>query len=240
MMKRISNGALLAMAGVLLLVAAFTFVSAGPVSGAGVRSAPAASVHPDKKSKSCDKSDGYCLEVINESQSDSGGVYASGSYGVVAAGEYPLYSEGTDGVAYTDLDGDGYFEGYVEASTYYTDAATRGGGHVRASMALAPRPTIEDSGTARMTSGEGVVRFSQDFARTIDMSKGYQVFLTPDGDTRGLYVSQKYERGFIVRESERGRSTLEFDYRILAHPIGATDARFPAVHEMVPRPPIGR
>jgi hypothetical protein len=44
-----------------------------------------------------------------------------------------------------------------------------------------------------------------------------------------LYVAVKYERGFVVREVERGRSSLNFDYRIVAHPYGASDARLPRI-----------
>jgi hypothetical protein len=42
------------------------------------------------------------------------------------------------------------------------------------------------------------------------------VFLTPEGDCRGLYVSERDERGFIVRELQGGHSDLGFSYRIVA------------------------
>jgi hypothetical protein len=49
-------------------------------------------------------------------------------------------------------------------------------------------------------------------------------------------VAQKYAAGFVVRENERGRSSADFDYRIVAHPVGASEQRFPAVKEpRVPR-----
>ena len=89
---------------------------------------------------------------------------------------------------------------------------------------------MEDTGTARLLNGEGAVRFDPAFASTINASRGYQVFLTPNGDTRGLYVSAKYEGGFIVRENEHGRSSVYFDYRVVAHPYGASDARLPRLN----------
>lgn len=79
-------------------------------------------------------------------------------------------------------------------------------------------------------NGETAVRFDQAFAATLDLRRGYQVLLTPDGETRGLYVAAKYEGGFIVRENERGRSTVDFDYRVVAHPVGASDARLPRLN----------
>jgi len=43
--------------------------------------------------------------------------------------------------------------------------------------------------------------------------------------------------GFQVSETQRGRSSLEFDYRIVAHPLGATADRLPpapALHKPKP------
>ena len=101
------------------------------------------------------------------------------------------------------------------------------------------RATIEDTGRARLEGGEGAVRFDSAFASTIDAARGYQVFLTPNGETRGwLYVAEKYEGGFIVREGLHGRSSVYFDYRVVAHPYGASDARLPQLQ--IKRPPIPR
>ncbi|HEY7980612.1 MAG TPA: hypothetical protein VID19_03945, partial [Candidatus Eremiobacteraceae bacterium] len=52
-------------------------------------------------------------------------------------------------------------------------------------------------------------------------------FVTPDGDNNGLYVTGKSAHGFIVREARGGRSTLAFDYRIVAKPIDENGARLP-------------
>jgi len=86
--------------------------------------------------------------------------------------------------------------------------------------------TIEDFGTARMYDGIANVQISPDFASVMD-HKWYYVFLTPLGDTRGLYVSMKAVSGFQVRETERGRDSLEFDYRVVAHPGDAKYDRLP-------------
>jgi hypothetical protein len=63
--------------------------------------------------------------------------------------------------------------------------------------------------------------------RAIDSSRGYRVLITPDGDNRGLFVSNKGSAGFAVREAQGGRSTLAFDYRVVAYPIGGDAARLP-------------
>lgn len=177
-------------------------------------------------------SSAYGIGVEGATSGGSPAVYGVGaSEGVLAVGaRNPLDSYGStpsSGEFYTDEFGDGVFSGNVTANGFDTDVRKGGGVLVRASVSLAPHATIEDSGTAGLTNGVGVVHLERDFASTIDTSKGYQVFLTPDGDTRGLYVAAKYEGGFVVRETEHGRSSIYFDYRVLAHPVGSSDDRFP-------------
>jgi hypothetical protein len=70
------------------------------------------------------------------------------------------------------------------------------------------------------------VQIDAAFASVTD-HRWYYVFLTPLGDTSGLYVSIKTPTAFQVRETEHGHDTLSFDYRIVAHALDAKDARFP-------------
>jgi hypothetical protein len=86
--------------------------------------------------------------------------------------------------------------------------------------------TIEDVGTARLIRGVANVQIDASFGAMMDR-KWYYVFLTPLGDTRGLYVKVKTASGFQVREAEGGRSNLSFDYRIVAHPLDAPNDRLP-------------
>lgn len=163
-------------------------------------------------------------------------IQADSAFGYLVQG----YNKANAASFYVDYLADGKFAGFVQASAYYTNALTRADSKVRAFVPEATRATIEDSGTARLTNGEGAVRFDAVFAGTIDTSRGYQVFLTPTGETRGwLYVSAKFERGFIVREAEHGRSSIDFDYRVVAHPYGASDARLPRLTiQPLPHPNI--
>src|SRR5262249_41115941 len=64
------------------------------------------------------------------------------------------------------------------------------------------------------------VSLNPTFARAIDAHQAYQVMLTPDGDTRGLFVASKSPNGFVVREVQGGRGTLDFDYHIYAVAFG--------------------
>jgi hypothetical protein len=149
-----------------------------------------------------------------------------------------LVSGSATGSFYVNGVGDGFFSGNV-----YTDNAvinnqrTREGGHEATFGTQSTRATLEDTGTARLTNGEAAVRFDPAFAGTLDFRQGYQVLITPDGETRGLYVAAKYEGGFFVRENERGRSNVDFDYRVVAHPIGQSDARLPRLNLKAPAIP---
>ena len=58
------------------------------------------------------------------------------------------------------------------------------------------------------------------FASTIDTRRQYQVFVTPGGDTHGLYVTNKSPSQFVVREVQGGRGTFSFDYHIYAVAAG--------------------
>jgi len=91
------------------------------------------------------------------------------------------------------------------------------------------QPTIEDVGEARLIGGVAHVTLDPTFASTMDRRSNYLVFITPDGDSRGLYVSAKTSTGFDVHENQAGRSTLSFDYRIVAKPYDTNATRLPAM-----------
>ncbi|MDQ6824302.1 MAG: hypothetical protein M3007_02430, partial [Candidatus Eremiobacteraeota bacterium] len=80
--------------------------------------------------------------------------------------------------------------------------------------------TVEDLGEAQLVGGRAVVGLEPTFASAIDPRHSYLVFITPQGDTNGLYVTQKTAAGFVVRE-HNGVSNAWFDYRIVAQPYGA-------------------
>ncbi|MBV8163849.1 MAG: hypothetical protein JOZ91_06235 [Candidatus Eremiobacteraeota bacterium] len=92
-----------------------------------------------------------------------------------------------------------------------------------------PEPTMEDVGEARLMGGEGFVTIDPAFAATIDRRANYLVFLTPEGDSRGLFVAQKTPSGFLVRENQGGRTSLAFEYRIVAKPYDTGAARLPTL-----------
>jgi hypothetical protein len=77
-----------------------------------------------------------------------------------------------------------------------------------------PESWFEDFGEARLVNGKAEVRIDPGFAAVVQGP--YHVFITPCGDSNGLYVSSRTRKSFGVREQQRGKSTLVFSYRIVA------------------------
>lgn len=160
--------------------------------------------------------------------SDSSGIpqalYAQGDN----ANTWLFFAENVPNGAGCDINphADLYCSGSFNAKTVRTRHLTSGGQHVLAYASESASATIEDVGSARLVAGSANVVIDRAFGSTVDRNN-YHVFLTPMGDTRGLYVSVKSSAGFEVRESQGGHSTLEFDYRIVARPLDATSDRLP-------------
>lgn len=84
---------------------------------------------------------------------------------------------------------------------------------------------FSDYGTGRLVNGEATIQLDPTYAQTVETGIDYHVFLTPNGDCRGLYIAQKSPSSFVVRELNGGRSTLSFDYRIVAKRKGYEQIR---------------
>lgn len=163
--------------------------------------------------------------VYARNSSGNGGDFGGSYIGLIgrapASGGYPLIATDSAGnnLFYVDGAGNLSYKGGL-----FTFARTVGGGSSTAFSAKMTSPTVEDTGSAQLIAGAAVVRLNPTFAASIDPTTVYRVFITPDGDTKGLFVAQKTAAGFIVRESQSGRSTVNFDYRIVAMAVGQANA----------------
>ena len=162
-----------------------------------------------------------------------------GVLGRAPSSGYPLVATDANANTVFQVDGVGNVSYAGSLSNF---ASTIGGGKARSFSASGTRPTIEDSGTAQLVNGAAIVRLDPTFAGSIDSTTAYRVFLTPAGDTRGLYVANRSLAGFAVRESQAGHSTVAFDYRILATALGKTGQRMapisPATDPSVVKAPL--
>jgi hypothetical protein len=106
--------------------------------------------------------------------------------------------------------GDLTAEGAIAANVSHPD------GSFRRMYALAsPESWFEDMGRAELVDGRAQVDLDDEFAAMIQ-TDDYHVFLTPEGDTQGLFVSARRPDGFEVREQQGGTANLTFSYRVVA------------------------
>ena len=84
---------------------------------------------------------------------------------------------------------------------------------------------FEDFGSGRLHNGVARINIDPQYARAVNTNVSYHIFLTANGDCRGLYVDSKTPGSFVVRELGHGRSNVSFDYRIVAKREGFEDVR---------------
>ena len=88
-----------------------------------------------------------------------------------------------------------------------------------------PENWFEDFGSGQLSNGVAMIEVEPTFAQTVNLDVDYHVFLTPKGDSKGLYISRTTPTSFEVRESVGGHSTFVFDYRIVARRKGYETVR---------------
>jgi hypothetical protein len=103
--------------------------------------------------------------------------------------------------------------------------AVKGSQQVALYSMQAPQNWFEDFGNGRLSSGAATVTLDNVFAQTVNLGVVYHVFLTPEGDCRGLYVDHKTTSGFEVHELGGGQSSVPFSYRIVALRRGYENVR---------------
>ncbi|MEO6991303.1 MAG: hypothetical protein ABI346_02500 [Candidatus Baltobacteraceae bacterium] len=96
----------------------------------------------------------------------------------------------------------------------------------------ASEPTLEDAGESAVRGGVAHVALDPAFANAIDRHSRYLVFVTPEGQTRGLYVAQRTDGGFVVRDAD-ANANVPFAYRVVARPYGIRAPRLPMVDGLV-------
>ena len=144
-----------------------------------------------------------------------------------AANQLALQAGGNGGFCTIDSNG------HMNCKNGFSETAAVAGGerHVALYAMESPQHWFEDFGAGRLENGSAAVALDPTFAETVNGASDYHVFLTPEGDCRGLYVSRKTGSGFEVRELGGGQSTVAFDYRIVALRRGFENVRLEDVTE---------
>jgi hypothetical protein len=165
------------------------------------------------------------VAVVNDGS--GAGLDVSANSGVVVhvpslAAYTAFLASGQDGKPVFSVDGAGdvSYKGTIQSM-----ARTPNGKNITAFVPQTTAPTLEDLGTAQLVAGVATVPFGAEFAAALSPSEPYRVFLTPDGDTKGLYVAAKTARGFVVRETQGGHGSFAFDYRVVGTANGNVGKR---------------
>jgi hypothetical protein len=89
------------------------------------------------------------------------------------------------------------------------------GSHRQLYAVESPESWFEDFGEARLVHGKAEITLDPEFAALVRCER-YHVFLSPMGDSKGLYISRRNRTGFQVREQQHGVSNLRFSFRVVA------------------------
>jgi hypothetical protein len=126
------------------------------------------------------------------------------------ASSNPFIAVGAVGDCYVDANGNLNCTGSKNAVV-----PVDGGKRIVAMSAIeAPQNWFEDFGEAQLVNGVAVVTLDPDFIQTVNSATNYKVFPVPNGDCKGLYVTNKTANSFEVHELGGGTSSISFDYRI--------------------------
>jgi hypothetical protein len=99
-----------------------------------------------------------------------------------------------------------------------------------------PESWFEDLGRAQLKKGHAKIALDRDF-RALVRTDDYHVFVTAEGDCRGLFVSRRTSSGFDVHECQGGSTDVAFSYRIVAR---RKDVRAPRLARVpLPERPAG-
>ncbi len=176
-------------------------------------------------------------------EGDASSASGNGGIGVVALNDSGSYEalqvdQNGDGPAITVFGSSGEIMSLDTSGDLSVAGNLNVGGTISSAVvASGGRAQIEDVGGGRTVDGRAYVPIDPSFARRIDAAQAYRVFLSPDGDCKGLFVAAKTGSGFAVRELQDGRSSVDFDYRVVAAPRQAASARLDRVRMPRPRLP---
>jgi hypothetical protein len=145
------------------------------------------------------------IDVINSSSGGPTGNVARGFATVLRA-------EGAGGVCGINQAGSIACTGEVK-----TLASTQNGARqVETYSVQSAENWLEDYGSGQLSHGAVTVNLDPVFADTVNTGVDFHVFLTPGGDCKGLYVTNKTASSFEVHELGGGTTSIPFDYKIVA------------------------
>jgi hypothetical protein len=172
------------------------------------------------------------LYVPNAGNTEAGLLYNESGDATLALTNTITPSDDTFLTAFFNANGQDVFQVDTKGDTYAAGSKSavvplQNGELVELFSVESPEVWFEDFGSGRLAGGATTVSLDPRFTQTVNLPLGYHVFLTPKGDCKGLFVTGETKGGFEVRELSGGKSSVEFDYRIVAHRNGYEAKRLP-------------
>ena len=165
--------------------------------------------------------DGYGAEFGNDSPSGYDTLRVVGYDGTdTSARLLNIFSNAFGGGCTIDVNGNLNCTGNIT-----TPVKVDGSRQVALNAIESPESWFEDFGSGQLSSGTAVISLEPTFVQTVNTGVDYHVFLTPRGDSHGLYVTNETATSFEVREQGGGASSIAFDYRIVAKRRGFEKVR---------------
>jgi hypothetical protein len=155
---------------------------------------------------------GNALFSLNNSSEFATGFFGNSEGTSSTAAVLQVEGLGFGGACTIDASGNLFCSGTIDP----TVPVAGGSRQVALNGISSPENWFEDIGSGQLTNGQAVVNIEAVFGETVNTSVDYHVFLTPNGDCKGLYVTQKSPGSFVVHELGGGTSSIAFDYRVVA------------------------
>ncbi|WP_336066993.1 hypothetical protein [Mesoflavibacter sp. CH_XMU1404-2] len=89
----------------------------------------------------------------------------------------------------------------------------------------APEVLFQDYGIGKLVNGTAVIKLDEILSRNIlvDNTHPLKVFIQLEGDCNGVYVTNKSDKGFTVKELQNGNSDVTFSWQIVATRANSKD-----------------
>lgn len=157
--------------------------------------------------------------------SGSGGAFTGticGVYGYATKGSGNRYggyfASGGGRYAYVGGRYNGTYRKIVGNGSVSTIVKNTKGEIVTLTCPEAPETVFQDFGIGQLIDGKTHITIDPDLAINLNISKKHplKVYITPEGDCNGVYVTNKSANGFDVVELQGGKSNIQFSWQIVA------------------------
>lgn len=82
-----------------------------------------------------------------------------------------------------------------------------------------PEILFEDFGVGKLKNGSAYIELDPILSQNIFVSEEHpmKVFIQLEGDCKGVYVTEKTKKGFMVKELQNGTSNVSFSWNVVAN-----------------------